>query len=234
MEKFLLKLSPSARKELAALLAEDGERLVAELVLRLEALGGGKFARSLPDEHVDRRSPRDSTSALPSPARPRPRQWKLVDRISFERSFASDEVPVEHFDDIPIYETRDADGLHRIALGAPRERAQLYGRERGWFSAWSVVNGTPRQLRAVFVDCDDFEQSSERAAVIYGLAGDGRKAFPPDRRDELPAMYQSALVEVQRDRCQGPYAKNRLALIASADQVDLMLDHSLRQAKLRD
>ena len=234
MNKFLSKLSPSARSELAALLESEGSSLIDSIVAGLLAEEPiGKFAKGLPQQQFKQPGTRTEPSRLPPPAASLATNWRVVATISFEKSFPSDEVPTEHFVDVPVYETDDANGIHQIALGPPRERAQLYGRERGWLSAWSVVNGTPRQLRAVFVECDDFGQSNERAAVIYGLGGNGRRAFAPAQRDQLPAMYATRRVEVQRDRCRGPYAKNRLALIARTDEVNLMLDHAHRQAQLR-
>ena len=234
MDKFLRKLSPSARAELAALLESDGTRLVDSLVaqLRTEELVG-KFSKGLPQDQFSRSDQSGRVSGLPQPAGSLSNTWRLVETITFERSFPSGEVPVEHFEEVPVYETSTSSGNHRIALGSPRERAQVYGRERGWVSAWSIVNGTPRQLRAVFIECDDFDQSGDRAAIIYGLEGNGRRAFSPLQRDQLPAMYATNRMEVQRDRCRGPYAKNRLALIAGSDEVNLMLDHALRQARLR-
>jgi hypothetical protein len=51
--------------------------------------------------------------------------------------------------------------------------------------------------------------------------------------DALPAAYEGLRIEVHRDRCDGPYAKNRLAVVAREDEPEVMLTHALAHLRLR-
>jgi hypothetical protein len=49
----------------------------------------------------------------------------------------------------------------------------------------------------------------------------------------LPQIYKRMRIEVHRDRCNGPYAKNRLGVVANAEEPQVMLDHALAHLRLR-
>jgi hypothetical protein len=157
--------------------------------------------------------------------------WEQVDTIEgFDHPWP--EVH-EHYSAMPVWEGTDAQGTVRFAIGKPNERVPVYGRERGWVSVWEVVNGQPREQRAVFVETDDFESTGDHIAVISGKGGSKKKGFAPHERAALPAVYDRLRVEVHRDRCNGPYAKNRLAVVAKAEEPTVMLDHALHHLRLR-
>ena len=46
-------------------------------------------------------------------------------------------------------------------------------------------------------------------------------------------LLEKMRIAVQRDVCNGPYAKNRLGVLAGANDVEVMLDHALAQMRLR-
>jgi hypothetical protein len=139
----------------------------------------------------------------------------------------------EHYGPMHVYETIDQHGPVRIALGEPRERLPLYGRERGWVSLWHVVNGRPQRQLANFVEVDDFGTTRERAALISGKDGAAKKGFSPGDEHLLPPAYQSMRIEVQRDRLVGANSRNRLVVVATDDDVTTMLDHALAHLHLR-
>ena len=68
-------------------------------------------------------------------------------------------------------------------------------------------------------------------AVIRGSDDGGRKMYAPTAA--LPPAYAGLRVEVYRDRITQPGSWNKLAVIASRDDVDTMLAHSLIQAVTR-
>jgi hypothetical protein len=132
-----------------------------------------------------------------------------------------------------MWEGQDAEGIIRFAIGKPVERIPVYGRERGWISVWEVVNGQPREQRAVFVETDDFETTGDHVALISGRRGSKKAGFPPNERAALPPLYRGMRVETHRDRCNGPYAKDRLAVVAREDEQEVMLNHALAHLRLR-
>ena len=138
-----------------------------------------------------------------------------------------------HYPSMPVFEGNDGRDLVRFAIGKPQERIPVYGRERGWISVWEVVNGQPRHQRAVFVETDDFSITGDHVAPIAGKGGEGKKLFEPSERDLLPAVYDGMRVEVHRDRCSGPNAKNRLTVVAREDEFEVMLNHALAHRHVR-
>lgn len=139
----------------------------------------------------------------------------------------------EHYGPMTVWETTDDRRVARLAVGRPAETLELYGRNRGWVSVWEVINGQPREQRAVFVDCDNYDATGERIALISGKDGRKRALFVPGEEHLLPPIYRTMRVEVHRDRCNGPYAKNRLGVIATDQDVEVMLNHGLAHLRLR-
>ncbi len=157
--------------------------------------------------------------------------WRRVGTIEgFEHKWP--EVH-EHYGPMTVWESRDQSGPVRLALGAPRERLNLYGQERGWISVWEVINGQPREQRANFIETDNFDATRERIAHIAGKGGNRMAGFSPGEEHLLAPSYRGAKIVVQRDRMVGPYAKNRLGVVATGDDVDAMLDHALAHLRLR-
>lgn len=157
--------------------------------------------------------------------------WRQLESISgFEHVWP--EVH-EHYPRLDVFEGSDARGVVRLAIGKPRERMPVYGRERGWVAVWELVNGGPREQRAVFVESDDHATTGDHAALITGKGGMRRSMYAPEDRPLLPAMYLGMRVQVHRDRCTGRYAKNRLAVMARLDEPQTMLDHALANLRMR-
>jgi hypothetical protein len=172
------------------------------------------------------------SSARPSPSQsPAGGRWRQVDAI--EGFVATWPEGKEHYGPMLVYEMDTEHGPVRLTIGEPRERRELYGRERGWASVWHVVNGRPAQQLANFIETDDFEVTRERAAIISGKDGAARKGFARGEESLLPDVYRDMEIEVQRDRIVGPNARNRLAVVASEDDTDTMLDHGLAHLRLR-
>ena len=100
-------------------------------------------------------------------------------------------------------------------------------------SVWEVVNGQPREQRAVFVETDDHNVTGDHIAVISGKDGYKKRGYAPSERHALPDAYDGMRVEVHRDRCNGPYAKNRLGVVATSEEAEVMLEHALAHLRLR-
>jgi hypothetical protein len=157
--------------------------------------------------------------------------WREVDTIEgFEHPWPGVH---EHYPPMPVWQGQDDRGVARFAIGKPAERMNLYGRERGWISVWEVVNRRPREQRAVFVEADDFASTGDHVAVISGRGGSKKGGFAPHEDHALPSIYSGMRVEVHRHRCNGPYARNRLAVVAREDEPEVMLNHALAHLRLR-
>lgn len=214
------KITP---QRLADLIEQHGEQVLETLATALRNMG----AQSQPSPSTARLAERPSTDTATT-FRPTWRQVGVIE--GFEHVWP--EVH-EHYGPMTLWEGRDEQGPVRLAIGRPAERLLLYGRERGWVSVWEVVNGQPREQRANFIDTDDFEATGERIAVISGKNGSKKAMFAPGDEHLLPPVYRDMRIEVQRDRCKGPYAKNRLGVVATDNDIDVMLNHALAHLRLR-
>jgi hypothetical protein len=139
----------------------------------------------------------------------------------------------EHYGPMRVFDGNDGNRVVRLAVGAPEERYEFYGKERGWVSVWEVANDRPVRQLANFIEVDDFDQTGDRAALISGKDGAAKKGFAPTERHLLPAVYDGMRIEVQRDRIVGPYSRNRLVVIARDDEIEVMLNHALAHLRLR-
>ena len=204
------------KERLASFLEEHGDEVLDALIAGLRA--------SAARDPAALASVAEATPAVTASV------WRHVGEIDgFEHQWP--EVH-EHYGTMQVWEGADADGPVRLAIGAPRERLEIYGRERGWVSVWEVVNGQPREQRANFIEADDFDATGERIARIRGRGGNKKAGFAPHERHLLPAGYAGVRVEVQRDRCHGPYAPNRLGVVASDQEIETMLNHALAHLRL--
>ena len=221
--------------ELADLIEQHARLIVAAL----RAYGGGPADT---DEREDGAMLTQNTDPAGAPGGPGTPDWSEVDVIEdFETKWPPPEVLRaqgytqlhEHYGPMRVYARQDEVGFVRLAIGAPSERYEFYGKERGWLSVWEVVNGRPTRQLANFIEVDDFAKTRDRAALISGKGGGAKKGFSPNERQLLPKVYDGMRVEVQRDRIVGPYSRNRLVVVAREDETKIMLDHGLAHLRLR-
>jgi len=214
------RLSPL---ELADLLERDG---AAYLQMVIDALrdAAGPEAKLKPEA--------TGKFALPAPLARRKIEWRAAGSIKgYTHSWPREEP--EHYAELKVFESAQPTGKVQLALGAVSTPRELYGRERGWVSVWELANGTPREQRAVFVECDDFEQTGDRIALIYGKDGKSKGLYGPAELDQLPPEYAALRIGIHRDHCSGRYAKNRLGLLARDGEPDAMLAHAMVNLRLR-
>lgn len=137
----------------------------------------------------------------------------------------------EHYEPFEVWERADGRGRVRVGLGRAVDRGIYYGKERGYWLAFEMVNGRKRRPIVVFNEADDFETSADLVAIIKGKGEGGRSMFAPG--DELPVAYDGMQVEIFRDRINGPQAFNRLAVIARGGDRQAMCEHASLQLGLR-
>ena len=116
----------------------------------------------------------------------------------------------------------------QLGLGQAAERGTYYGRERGYWLVFEMVNGQKRRPIVVFTEGDS---AADLVAIIRGKGPGGRSMFAPG--DDLPSGYEDLVVDVFRNRINGPQAFNRLAVVAEDADREAMLDHGLLQLHLR-
>jgi hypothetical protein len=220
-------------------LADLIEQHAGLVVAALRAFDGGPATTTETDDEA---MPMETTGTPGASTGTGPPSWIEVDLLEgFETRWPAPEVLRaqgyaqlhEHYGPMKVYEGRDDARLVRLAIGAPSERYEFYGRDRGWLSVWEVVNGRPARQLANFIEVDDFAKTHDRAALISGKDGGAKKGFAPNERQLLPKLYSSMRVEVQRDRIVAPYSRNRLVVVARDGEMNIMLDHALAHLRLR-
>ena len=215
---FGLTTDPLDRDQLAQVLEDHGQEALRLIIYALRG------------DALDAPAPPIRATRAVGKALGRREPWRPVGTIEgFEHQWPELH---EHYGPMAVWETVDDHGPVRLAIGEPEERVDLYGRERGWVSIWEVINGQPREQRANFVETDNFATTGERIAHIRGKNGNRMAGYAPDEDHLLPAVYSNMRIEVQRDRLNGPYAKERLGVVATSDDVDVMLDHALTHLRL--
>ena len=129
-----------------------------------------------------------------------------------------------------MWETDDEGEMLQFGLGyiAANPEADYYGRPRGYWLAFQMVNGQKRRPIAVFIEADE---PADLVAVIKGKGPGGRSMYAPG--DALPGVYDAMIVDIFRDRVVGPQAYNRLAVIAIKGDRQTMLNHAAIQSTLR-
>jgi hypothetical protein len=138
---------------------------------------------------------------------------------------------IETYEPFEVWETIDLRGRIQIGVGKATERGEYYGRMRGYWLAFEMVNGQKRRPIVVFNEADDYETSGDLVAIIKGKGAGGRSMFGPG--DVLPPGYERLPVEVFRERINGPQAFNRLAVIAQGGDRQTMCVHAALQLRLR-
>lgn len=215
------------REELAGLL----EMIAAEL-------RHGTVSSSAPDSlpgdsdpsSTTPHSPATSTSGTPHcwSASQGLRSWNKVGELHGQ-SYTWP-TGTEEYDPFEVWETNDEGAALQFGLGyvAANPQEDYYGRPRGYWLAFVMVNGQKRRPIGVFIEAD---QPTDLVAVIKGKGHGGRSMYAPG--DELPAGYDGLNVDVFRDRVTGPQAYNRLAVVAKNGDRQTMLNHAAIQSTLR-
>jgi hypothetical protein len=125
--------------------------------------------------------------------------------------------------------TTRAEGAVQIALGETI-RTNKWGRDRKYVVAF-LTGGSPQQPLVEFAAADDYEQTSELVAVIRGSDG-GRRMYGAG--DALPAVYQEGFrTQIYSERVVYPGAWNKVAVVASQDDDQTILNHALIQSRRR-
>jgi hypothetical protein len=139
----------------------------------------------------------------------------------------------EPYGSLSVYEAPEELGRVRLAIGEPKNRLVLYGRERGWLSVWLVSGGKPARQLANFLETDNFAETGLRAVLISGKKGNGKGNYLPSDEGLLPDGYRTMRLGVHREHIDGPMARNRLVVLAGDDNIEAMLDHAFIQLYLR-
>jgi hypothetical protein len=179
----------------------------------------------LADEHLEPSAP----PTAGDPGHSRTHVWRQVGELA-NQSYTWPQG-TDHYKPFEVWESADARGRIQVGLGRIAERGRHFGKLRGYWMAFEMINGQKRRPIAEFVDADDFESSGTVVAVLKGKGDGGRSMFAPG--DELPAGYERLTIEVFRDRVSGPQAYKRLAVVAEAGDRQSMCTHAFLQLGLR-
>jgi hypothetical protein len=156
------------------------------------------------------------------------RSWKKVRELDGERYRWPNHT--EEYDPFEVWETDDGGPRLQFGLGyiAADPSTEYYGRPRGYWLAFEMVNGKKRRPIGVFIEG---EEPTDLVAVIKGKGAGGRAMYASG--DELPAGYDGLTVDVFRNRVIGPQAYDRLAVVAENADRQAMLNHAAIQSRLR-
>jgi hypothetical protein len=157
--------------------------------------------------------------------------WSKVGELPGESYVWPGPDGIENYDPFEVWERRTENARTQIGLGRATNRGIYYGKERGYWLAFEMVNGQKRRPIVVFNEADDFDVSGDLVAIIKGKGPGGRSMFAPG--DDVPAGYDELDVDVFRDRITGPQAFNRLAVIAKGGDRSAMCTHATLQLTLR-
>ena len=158
-----------------------------------------------------------------------PGDWSKVGELT-NQSYTWPEG-TEHYAPFEVWEAAGSDARVQIGLGNPNNPGLYYGKERGYWLAFEMINGQKRRPIVVFTEADDYEASGDLVAIIKGKGDGGRSMFAPG--DDLPLGYQNLDIDVFRNRINGPQAFNRLAVVAHGGDQQAMCTHALLQLGLR-
>jgi hypothetical protein len=125
--------------------------------------------------------------------------------------------------------TARAEGAVQIALGETI-RKNKWGRDRKYIVAF-LSGGSPQHPLVEFVAADDYDQTRELIAVIRGSDG-GRRMY--GTADALPTIYAERFrTQLYNERVSYPGAWNKVAVVATEDDHDAILNHALIQSRRR-
>ena len=155
------------RAELADLVQHHG-RLFVRPALRQQAI-----AEALADE----RPLADATSRADAPDRQAPQpippgfvdgEWRKVGELPAESYVWPGPDGIETYDPFEVWERRTENVRTQIGLGRATKRGIYYGKERGYWLAFEMVNGQKRRPIVVFNEADEFDVSGDLVATIQG------------------------------------------------------------------
>ena len=156
-----------------------------------------------------------------------PASWKEVDTRQGETYSwpQGDDI----YDPFTVYEATTVRGSIQFAIGRCR-RFPSWGKERLYLITFLITAGGKRPL-CEFLEADDYEHTREMVAIIRGTGASKRGMYDPST--PLPGIYGKLRTGIYRDFITVPRSWDRKAVIATEDDIDTMLNHSLVQADLR-
>jgi hypothetical protein len=210
--------------ELATLLADRFESLAVEL-------------RAAQPARISAAAPNPATSATTSPAGApvssagRTKAWsEIVDLAGQKYKWPNE--PTENYTKFPVFETADARGTAQISIGyADQAAIDRSSRKRPYLVTFEIVGQKMVRPLVVFTATDDHASTGDFVGVIKGKGNGGKKMFAPG--DILPPAYAGWDIVLFRDKVDGAYSYNKLAVLARGGDVDAILDHALIQLRLR-
>jgi hypothetical protein len=181
-----------------------------------EALGIPALEEPAPDPQTP---PKAATPVLPI-------KWTLVDQLVGE-SFRWPNAPdPERYDPFKVYEGTTAEGTIKIGIGRCT-RAKVWGRDREYFITFHVTRAGTKYPLCEFLADDE----GEFVSVIRGNGPKGRSMFSSD--EALPDGYEVLTTAPYDERIHAKGIWRKQVVVASEDDTETMLTHSLIQARAR-
>lgn len=153
-------------------------------------------------------------------------EWREVDRQA-GISYRWMDGNIDEYTDFVVYEDSASGDTMGVAKIAPRE---IKGKKRSYQVVFSM-DGTKLDPLAVFNEADDFDSTHELLALIRGKGVSKRAFYAPG--DRLPTAYEDFKIDTFSDRVSGPRSYTRLAVVATEEDHQTMLDFARTQNKLR-
>jgi len=157
-----------------------------------------------------------------------PTEWRLVRELE-NQSYAWPESRDDYMRYRVFAVRTEREGTIHIAIGETTRR-NAWGRDRKYVVGF-LTSGSPLVPLVEFLEVDDYELTRELVTIIRGSDG-AKKMYAPG--DTLPDVYrQNFRIERYCDRVVYPRSWNKLAVIAHEDNVTMILNHALLQARRR-
>jgi hypothetical protein len=157
-----------------------------------------------------------------------PTEWRLARELE-NQSYAWPELRDDYVRYRVFAVRTEREGTIHIAIGETTRR-NAWGRDRKYVVGF-LTSGSPQVPLVEFLEVDDYELTRELVTIIRGRDG-AKKMYAPG--DTLPDVYrQNFRIERYCDRVIYPRSWNKLAVIAHEDDVTIILNHALLQARRR-
>lgn len=158
-----------------------------------------------------------------------PESWRLVEEQSgVTYTWPQPDGP-DVYDPFRTFEGTTSAGSVRLAIGEC-VRTNVRGKDRKYFITHHIGPAGGKRAIAEFLETDDYEETGDLIAIIKGKGG-GAKLYDPT--DDLPAVYLPYRTETYRDRIDYPRSYQKLGIVASEDDVETILNHTLIQVLSR-